>query len=96
MEKPIEFGTYIHGLRKEKKYSLKTVADKLGIDISMLSKIERGDRQLQSHTLRDLCEIFEIDYKMMQIQLLNQKMNMQFGEEPYFNEAIRILAKGNS
>ena len=28
MEKPIEFGTYIHGLRKEKKYSLKIVADK--------------------------------------------------------------------
>jgi hypothetical protein len=31
IEKPIEFGTYINGLRKEKKYSLKIVADKLGI-----------------------------------------------------------------
>ena len=46
IEKPIEFGTYIHGLRKEKKYSLKIVADKLGIDISLLSKIENGERQL--------------------------------------------------
>ena len=40
MEKPIEFGIYLQGLRKEKKYSLKIVADKLGIDISLLSKIE--------------------------------------------------------
>lgn len=44
MEKSIEFGTYIHGLRKEKKYSLKIVADKLGVDISLLSKIENGER----------------------------------------------------
>jgi transcriptional regulator with XRE-family HTH domain len=46
MEKPIEFGTYIHQLRKAKKYSLKIVANKLGIDISLLSKIENGERQL--------------------------------------------------
>lgn len=82
-------------MRKEKKYSLKIVADKLGVDISLLSKIENGDRQLQSHMLKGLSEIFEIDYKKMQIQLLNQKLNEQFGDEPYFNEAIKILAKGN-
>ncbi len=92
MEKPIEFGSYIHSLRKQKKFSLKIVADKLGIDISMLSKIERGDRQLQSYLLKELCEIFEIDYKKMQIQLLNQKMNEQFGQEPFFHEAINELA----
>ena len=46
MEKPIEFGTYIHQLRKAKKYSLKIVANILGIDISLLSKIENGERQL--------------------------------------------------
>ena len=95
MEKPIEFGTYIHSLRKEKKYSLKIVADKLGIDISLLSKIENGERQLQSHMLNGLSELFDLDYKEMQIQLLNQKLNEQFGEEPYFNEAIKILAKSN-
>jgi len=63
MEKPLGFGSYIHGLRKEKKYSLKIVADKLGIDISMLSKIENGERQLQSHMLSGLSELFDLDYK---------------------------------
>jgi hypothetical protein len=28
MEQPVEFESYIHSLRKEKKYSLKIVADK--------------------------------------------------------------------
>ena len=88
MEKPIEFGTYIQGLRKEKKYSLKIVADKLGIDISLLSKIENGERQLQSHMLNGLSELFDLDYKEMQIQLLNQRIDEQFGKEPYFNEVI--------
>ena len=84
MEKPIEFGTYIHGLRKEKKYSLKIVADKLKIDISMLSKIENGERQLQSHMLNGLSELFDLDYKKMQIQLLNQRIDEHFGNESFF------------
>jgi transcriptional regulator with XRE-family HTH domain len=88
-------GNYLQNLRKERKMSLRDVANHIGIDVSMLSKIEHGERQLQTHMLKDLCEIFRIDYKMMQIQLLNQKMNEQFGEEPYFNEAIKILAKSN-
>jgi len=91
MEKPIEFGTYIHDLRKEKKYSLKIVADKLGIDISLLSKIENGERQLQSHMLNGLAELFDLDYKEMQIQLLNQRIENEFGDEPFFLEAISIL-----
>lgn len=89
MEKPIEFGTYIHGLRKEKKYSLKIVADKLGIDISLLSKIENGERQLQSHMLNGLSELFDLDYKEMQIQLLNQKIENEYGDQPYFEDAIK-------
>ena len=91
MEKPIAFGTYIHGLRKEKKYSLKIVADKLKIDISLLSKIENGDRQLQSHMLNGLSELFNLDYKEMQIQLLNQRIENEFGDEPFFREAINVL-----
>jgi transcriptional regulator with XRE-family HTH domain len=93
MEKPIEFGTYIHGLRKEKKYSLKIVADKLGIDISMLSKIENGERQLQSHMLNGLSELFDLDYKELQIQLLNQRIKNEFGEEPFLLETMEQYLK---
>jgi HTH-type transcriptional regulator, competence development regulator len=93
MKKPIEFGTYIHRLRKEKKYSLKIVADKLGIDLSLLSKIENGERQLQSHMLNGLSEIFELDYKEMQIQLLNQKIENEYGDEPFIIETIEMYLR---
>jgi transcriptional regulator with XRE-family HTH domain len=96
IEKPIEFGTYIHGLRKERKYSLKIVADKLGIDISLLSKIENGERQLQSHMINGLSELFDLNYKEMQIQLLNQKIEHEYGDEPFINEALQMyLTKKN-
>jgi transcriptional regulator with XRE-family HTH domain len=96
MEKPIEFGTYIHGLRKEKKYSLKIVADKLKIDISLLSKIENGERQLQSHMLSGLAELFDVDYKDMQIQLLNQKIENEYGNEPFIIEALQMYLTNNN
>ena len=91
MNKQFEFGKFIHDLRKSKKYSLKIVADKLGIDISLLSKIENGERQLQSHMLNGLSELFDLDYKEMQIQFLNQRIESEFGDEPFFLEAITIL-----
>ena len=90
MEQPVEFGSYIHSLRKEKKYTLKIVADKLGIDISLLSKIENGERQLQSHMISGLSELFDLDYKEMQIQLLNQKIENEYGDEPFINEALQM------
>ena len=77
-------------MRKQKKYSLKTVADKLGIDISLLSKIEKGERQLQLHMLFGLSELYNLDYKQMQIQLLNQKIENEYGDEPFFNEALQM------
>ena len=86
MENPIEFGPYIHSLRKEKKYSLKIVADKLGIDISLLSKIENGERQLKSHMLNGLSVLFDLDYK--EIQLFNKRIDEHFGNVPFYKNAI--------
>jgi transcriptional regulator with XRE-family HTH domain len=84
----IDFGSYIHQLRIEHQYSLKKVADKLDVDISLLSKIEHGERQVQGHMLKPLAELFNLDYKEIQIQFLNQKIETDYGNEPYFIESI--------
>ena len=76
MKSDIEIGSYLQNLRKERKMSLREVADHVGIDISMLSKIEHGERQLQSH-------------------MIVQKILQEFGDEPYLNEALQILATTN-
>lgn len=88
----IDFGVYLHELRTTRNFSQKKVAEKLGIDISLLSKIEHGERQVQGHMLKPLSELFKLDYKQIQIKFLNQKIESEFGNEPFFKESIKELA----
>ena len=92
----IDFGAYIHKLRSEHQYSLKKVADKLGVDISLLSKIEHGERQVQGHMLQPLAELFGLNFKELQIQFINQKIMQEFGEEPYLFESLHHLLQSQS
>ena len=88
----IDFGVYLHELRTKRNLSQKKVADKLQIDISLLSKIEHGERQIQGHMLKPLAELFKLNYKNLQMEYLNQKIEDVFGDEPFFNETIIELA----
>jgi transcriptional regulator with XRE-family HTH domain len=89
MQNTIGFGDFLHDLRTEKKLSQRIVANKLGIDISLLSKIEHGERQLQGRMLFGIAELFNIDYKTLQIKYLNQRMENEFGSEPFFIESLK-------
>jgi transcriptional regulator with XRE-family HTH domain len=87
----IDFGAYLHELRTTNGYSQKKLAYKIGIDISLLSKIEHGERQVQGHMLKPVSELFKLKYKKIQILYLNQKIKDEFGSEPFFYEAILNL-----
>jgi transcriptional regulator with XRE-family HTH domain len=84
----LDFGKLIHQLRTDKGWSQKKVADKLGIDISLLSKIEHGERFVQAHMIKPLSEIFNLDYRTLQVQLLSQQLEEVFGAEPFIEEAV--------
>ena len=86
-------GNHLQNLRKERKLSLRKVADHIGIDVSMLSKIEHGERQLQNHMLKGISEIFELDYRKLQIDYLSWRIKNEFGEEPFLKEVVLELSK---
>jgi transcriptional regulator with XRE-family HTH domain len=88
MVKKVDFGAYMYQLRTEHQLSQKAVADKLGIDISLLSKIEHGDRQVQSHMLKGIAEVFHLEFRRVQIEFLNSRIEKAFGEEPFFIESL--------
>jgi transcriptional regulator with XRE-family HTH domain len=87
------FGNHLHELRIQNGYSLKKVADYLNIDISLWSKIEHGERQIQSYMLKGLCELFQLEYKKVQIEFLNYKIENEYGDEPFLKDAVTELAK---
>jgi transcriptional regulator with XRE-family HTH domain len=86
-------GNYLQNLRKERKMSLRDVADHIGIDVSMLSKIEHGERQIQSYMLRGFCDLFKLEYKKVQIEYLNYKIENEYKDEPFLKDAVTELAK---
>lgn len=94
MDSGIDLGKMINQIRKEQQLTLRSVAQKLEIDLTMLSKIENGERQVQAHMIKPLSELFKIDYKELQMEFLNQKIEKEYGDEPYFLESIKILSQG--
>jgi transcriptional regulator with XRE-family HTH domain len=91
-----EIGVYLHRLRKERKLTLKEVSIQLGIDVSTLSKIENGERELKAQMIKPLAELFILEFRDLQIQFLNRKIMREFGDEPYLKEALQILTTLNT
>ena len=81
-------GNYLQNLRKERKLSLREVADHIGIDISLLSKIEHGERQIQDYQLSKMAEFFNIEFRHLQIEFLMQRIHLEFGDQPYLKESL--------
>jgi transcriptional regulator with XRE-family HTH domain len=83
-----EIGVYLHRLRKERKLTLKEVSEYLGIDVSTLSKIENGERQIQSYQLSSIAEFFNLDFRQLQIEFLIQRIHLEYGDQPYLKESL--------
>ncbi len=93
MKERKDFGAYLQKQRIERGLPLRVVAEKLSIDLTTLSKIEHGERQIQSHMLLSISEIFQLNYKELQIKFLNHRITASFGNEPYFIEALDSIRK---
>jgi transcriptional regulator with XRE-family HTH domain len=83
-----EIGVYLHRLRKERKLTLKEVSVYLGIDVSTLSKIENGERQIQAYQLSSIAEFFNLDFRQLQIEFLMHRIHLEYGDQPYLKESL--------
>ena len=81
-------GNHLQNLRKERKLSLRKVADHIGIDISMLSKIENGERQIQAYQLSRIAEFFNVEFRQLQIEFLMQRIHIEYGDQPFLKESL--------
>ena len=88
MKYDTEIGSYLQNLRKERKMSLREVAEHIGIDVSMLSKIEHGERQIQAYQLSSIAEFFNVDFRQLQIEFLMQRIHLDYGDQPFLKESL--------
>jgi len=87
------FGERIRELRTKQNMLLRQLASLLDVDTSIISKIERGDRQLKKEQIPLLAQILKADIEELQtLWLADQLYNMVQGE-PMADEALKSVSK---
>lgn len=88
-----QFGERIRGLRTNQNLLLRQLASLLDVDTSIISKIERGDRQLKKEQIPLLAQILKADVEELQtLWLADQLYNMVQGE-PMAGKALKSVSK---
>ena len=88
-----QFGERIRDLRTNQKLLLRQLASLLDVDTSIVSKIERGDRQLKKEQIPLLAQILKADVEELQtLWLADQLYNMVQGE-PMADKALKSVSK---
>lgn len=72
---------------------LRQLASKLDVDTSIISKIERGDRQLKKEQIPLLAEILNADKEELLTLWLADQLNEIIKDEPLGQKAMDIVIK---
>jgi transcriptional regulator with XRE-family HTH domain len=68
------FGEQLRSIREDAGLTLKFVSEKLGIDTSLLAKIERNERQPTKQIIKHVAEYFSIEEKELQNNFLSDQI----------------------
>lgn len=83
-------GGKLRKLREENELPLRKVAALLDIDIAILSKMERGERQLTKDIVQKLAKIYKHDTEELTVLFLSQKIMNEVGEEELALKAMQV------
>lgn len=87
------FGEQVRELREEANLSLREVAEKIGIDTSLLGKIERNERQPTKEQIKQVAKYFKLDEKEMQKEFLSDQIAYRILEEDADLDTLKVAEK---
>ncbi|MEM6698193.1 MAG: nucleotidyltransferase domain-containing protein [Bacteroidota bacterium] len=87
------FGEFIREHRIKKEWSLRQLAHAIDIDQSSLSKIERNQMISPEKFISPLSKQLSIDFKILQIQYLSDRLFKELSNTDFALEAITIVKK---
>ena len=68
------FGEHIRSLREELNLSLRKVSEKIGVDTSLLGKIERDERQPTKEQIKLIAEFYKLDERTLLMENLSDQI----------------------
>jgi len=87
------FGEQVRELREEANLSLREVAEKIGIDTSLLGKIERSERQPTKEQIKQVAKYFKLDEKEMLKEYLSDQIAYKILEEEADLDTLKVAEK---
>ena len=87
------FGEQVRTIREESNFSLREVAAKIGIDTSLLGKIERNERQPTKEHIKQLALFFKIDERDLLKEYLSDQIAYKILEEEADIDTLKVAEK---
>ena len=84
------FGEHLRNLRETQSLTLKNVSDQIGIDTSLLAKIERNERQPTKQIISQVAEYFQVDKKELQSEFLSDQIAYKIMDEEADIEILKV------
>lgn len=83
-------GEIIREQRESKGMLLKEVATALNIDLSLLSRIERGDKRPTRNHISKLSQILQIEERELVVAYLSDRLVYEIRDEDLATEALKM------
>ena len=90
VKKHTSFGELLRSLREETGKTLKTVAENLEMDTSLLAKIERNERQPTKQIISQVAEYFHVDKKELQSEFFSDQIAYKILDEELDLNILKI------
>jgi HTH-type transcriptional regulator, competence development regulator len=87
------FGETIRKLREAKSLTLKTVAFDLGIDTSLLGKIERNDRPPTKDFIKQVADYYNVDETELNKEFMSDLIAYKLLDENNEQKILKVAEK---
>jgi transcriptional regulator with XRE-family HTH domain len=87
------FGEHLRTLREEAQQTLREVSNSIGIDPSLLAKIERNERQPTKQIIKDVATFFKVDAKELQNEFLSDQIAYKILDEEADLDILKVAEK---
>ena len=75
------FGEHLRALREKSGFTLKYVSEEIGIDTSLLAKIERNERQPTKPIIKQVATFFNVEEKELHNDFLSDQIAYKILDE---------------
>ena len=94
-DKKEELGRRLSELRQKFSLTQENIATYLGIDQTLVSKIESGERNIDSYDLESLADLYMISVDDLLSGTYENRFNISFRKDSYSKEDLFALAQIN-